>query len=119
MLQVSIAKRSIDVVIQDENGVEVKYKLRQMTGAEADEYRACKAGKIELDKEGNVTRILDYSGQYLDLLTRTLIGPDGSNVPRSVLESWPDEALRALYESSAKLNKLVEDEDEETDPKKS
>jgi hypothetical protein len=119
MLKVSVKTRTLDLVIENENGDEVKYKLRQMTGAEADEYRSVKASKIELDKNGELVRVLDYSGQYVDLLTRTLVTADGKAVPVTTINGWPDEALKELFKASAKLNRLSDTEDEELDPKKS
>lgn len=119
MLKVSIKTRTIDVSIEKENGDEVKYKLRQMTGAEADEFRSVKLSKIDMDEKGENVKVRDVSGQYTDLLVRTLVDSEGKAVPITTLNQWPDEALKALYDESAKLNKLVETKDGDVDPKKS
>lgn len=120
MLKVSIKTKTVDVTLENEDGVEVKYKIRQMTGAEADEYRSVKASKIELDKNGELVKVLDYSGQYIDLLCRTLVTAEGKSVPVTTINGWPDEALKVLFDESAKLNRLSgADEDEDLDPKKS
>lgn len=119
MLKVSVKTKSVPVAIEDESGVELTYHLIQFTGATADEYREQQASKIEIDAKGNVTAFKDFKGQYLDLLEKTLKGPDGQLVARSVLAGWSDESLKVLHGESAKLNKLTVDEDAEVDPKKS
>lgn len=121
-MKFSLKLRSEPVILEDEKGNELAYKLVQMTGQTADEYRAVQAGKVEIDGDGKLVKILDYRGRYTDLLVRTLQKPNGQLVEITEINQWPDEALEALYTASAKLNKLLVDEDEkdaEVDPKKS
>lgn len=121
-MKFSVKLRSEPVIIEDASGNEVAYTLVQMTGQMADEYRAVQAAKVEINGDGKLVKILDYRGRYTDLLVRTMKKPSGELVSITEISQWPDEALEGLYTASAKLNKLLVDEDESTvevDPKKS
>lgn len=119
MLTFSIAFKSEPVTLADANGNEVKYALTQMTGAQADAYRASQAAKVRLDGEGNVVEFRDFTGQYVDLLSVCMKKATGETVSKDELYSWPDDVLKELHKAAAKLNKMGDDADEETDPKKS
>jgi hypothetical protein len=119
MATFSIKTKFEPVVIVGDDDVEVTYKLCQLTGEQADNFRASQAAKVELDKDGNVTKFNDFTGQFTDLLCRCLKGPDGVLVAKAVLNTWPDETLQELHKAALKLNKMDKSEDGETDPKKS
>ena len=100
----SVKTKSVPVILEDENGNEVTYHVHQLTGATADALRAAQAAKLVLDSEGNVKEVKDFTGQYTELLTRCLKDPKGVLVSKDVLDSWPDEALKGLYDVAADLN---------------
>lgn len=112
----SIKTKSTPVTLEDENGVEVVYQVHQLTGASADALRAAQAAKLVLDSEGNVKEIKDFTGQYTEILTRCLKDPKGDLVSKSVLDSWPDEALKGLYEIAIDVNGM-KPKAAEADPK--
>ena len=119
MLTFSIAFKTLPVSLADASGNEVKYTLTQMSGAQADAFRATQASKVKLDGNGNVVEFRDFTGTYVDLLQVTMKKADGSGVSRDELYAWPDEVLKELHKEASKLNKMSNDEDEELDPKKS
>lgn len=100
----SVKTKSTPVVLEDAQGNEVTYQVHQLTGAGADALRAAQAAKLVLDSEGNVKEIKDFTGQYTEILTRCLKDPSGALVPKDVLNSWPDEALKGLYEIAIDVN---------------
>ena len=107
--------KSTPVSLEDDAGNEVVYAVHQLTGAQADLLRAAQAAKVDLDNEGNIKEIKDYTGQYTDLLSRCMKDPSGKLVTRDVLDSWPDETLKGLYDVAAEINGLKAKED--VDPK--
>ncbi len=115
----SIKTKFEPVVIVGDDDVEVTYKLCQLTGEQADDFRVSQAAKVELDKDGNVVKFNDFTGQFTDLLCRCLKGPDGKLVAKDVLKTWPDETLQELHKVALKLNKMDRADKGETDPKKS
>jgi hypothetical protein len=119
MLKFSIKVHSEPVIICDENGNELTYSICQLTGAQADDYRASQAAKVEIDGKGEVVKFNDFTGQYTDLLTRCLKSPDGKLVPKATLETWPDDVLKELHAEALRINKMNVDEEDEIDPKKS
>jgi hypothetical protein len=114
----SIKTKFEPVTIVGDDDIEVTYKLCQLTGEQADDFRASQAAKVELDKDGNVVKFNDFTGQFTDLLCRCLKGPDGKLVTKAVLNTWPDEVLQEIHKAALKLNKMDREEGE-TDPKKS
>jgi len=112
----SLKTKSTPVTLEDENGLEVVYQVHQLTGASADELRAAQAAKLVLDMEGNVKEIKDYTGQYTEILSRCLKDPKGQLVTRAVLNTWPDEALKGLYDIAIDINGMKAKEVAE-DPK--
>jgi hypothetical protein len=118
MLTFSLAFKTEPVTLADADGNEVKYVLTQMTGAQADAYRASQAAKVKLDGEGNVVEFKDFTGQFVDLLSVCMKKTSGELVSKQELYSWPDDVLKELHKAAAKLNKMSADDDEVTDPKK-
>lgn len=111
---------TLPVFIESEDGTEVAYHISQLTGAMADELRAAQAAKVELDKNGDVVAVRDFSGQYTELLCRCLRTADNQLVTRLVLDQWPNELLEDLYEEAVVFTGLKKPEtDADTDEKKS
>jgi len=112
---------TLPVFIESEDGTEVAYHISQLTGAMADELRAAQAAKVELDKNGDVVAVRDFSGQYTELLCRCLRTADNKLVTRAVLDQWPNELLADLYEEAVVFTglKKPESETEDNDEKKS
>ena len=110
----------LPVSIETEEGLEVVYNISQLTGAMADELRAAQAAKVEIDKNGDVVAVKDFSGQYTELLCRCLRKADNSLVTRLELDQWPNEVLEALYEEAVVFTGLKKPESEDdADEKKS
>jgi hypothetical protein len=118
MLKFSAKTKFEEVTLESDAG-EVVYTIHQLTGAQADDYRAAQAAKLKLDGAGNVIEITDFKGQFTELLKRCVKGPDGKLVEFSTLGGWPDETLQGLHAIAMTINKMNQDKDEEVDPKKS
>ena len=111
---------SLPVFLETADGTEVAYAITQLTGAMADELRAAQAAKVELDKNGDVVAVRDFSGQYTELLCRCLRKADNSLVTRLELDQWPNEVLEGLYEEAVVFTGLKKPEGEaDSDEKKS
>lgn len=114
----SVKTKSVPVTMEDGEGNEIVYQVHQLTGASADALRAAQAAKLVLDSEGNVKEIKDFTGQYTEILTRCLKDPKGVLVSKDVLNAWPDEALKGLYEVAIDIN-AMKPKAAEADPKNS
>lgn len=111
---------TLPVTLETEDGTEVVYGISQLTGAMADELRSAQAAKVELDKNGDVVAVRDFTGQYTELLSRCLRTADNKLVARATLDNWPNEVLEALYEEAVVFTGLKKPEDEvDADEKKS
>lgn len=108
--------KSVPVVLEDENDMEITYQVHQLTGDTADDLRAAQAAKVTIDGEGNIKEIKDYTGQWTELVSRCLRDASGKLVPRETLNKWPDETLKGLYDVAADLNGMGQTK-EATDPK--
>lgn len=120
MLKVSLRRKSEPVVIELEDGTEVTYSVREMTGAQMEEYTTKSSSKLDFDpKSGEVRQIKDYKGLYSLLLSYTLYDSSGNLVPEKVVAEWPSSVQSALHSAASAINGMGKDDDKEADPKKS
>lgn len=101
---ISILRKSQPVDLEVEVGNVVRYYVKEMSGAQRDEYLNKTAQKSRLDDKGDVVGLKDYKGLYSNLLSFCLYDADGKLVGESKIQEWPDAAQKALYEMANELN---------------
>jgi len=114
-IKVKLTKKSIPVELEVADGQCMTYQVKEMSGAQRDEYQSRLAKKATVDAQGNVIEIKDTTGLYSSLLAHTLYDPDGKLVPEATIQSWPDSAQRALFEVAREVNGY---NDKQDDPEK-
>lgn len=105
--RISILRKSQPVDLEVEEGSVVRYFVKEMSGAQRDEYLNKTAQKSRLDANGEVVGLKDYKGLYSNLLAFCLYDDGGKLVPESKIQEWPDAAQRALYEMANELNGMA------------
>lgn len=118
MKKFSVKGKQESVVLEDANGVESVYTIREYSADSRDRYIDAQMKKAEYTAKGELVKVLDHKGVQTRLLAECLYDAKEERVPESVISSWPDSLVRGLYEIATKVCNLVTDEDEETDPKK-
>lgn len=106
------------VTLEDENGVESVYTIREFSEDSRERYIDDQMKKAEYTPKGELVRILDHKGVRTRLLSECLYDAKDVRVSESEISGWPDSLVSGLYEIATKVCNLVTDEAEETDPKK-
>lgn len=115
MLKFKLTRKTLPVELEDENGVTTKYTLRQMDGAQRDEFLNDQARRMEVvgtNPDGTQqTKISDFTGLHAKLLSLCLT-EDATGKPPTLatIQSWPADVQQELYKEAKKLNGLGEAE---------
>jgi hypothetical protein len=117
MLKLKLGGKSETVLLEDAEGNELKYEIREYSGALRDEYLTTQLAKLDVDEKGEVKKVKDYTGLYSQLLSKCVYTAEGKRVPESKIQDWPDSVQKALFEVARTICGLDKSE-EEQDPKK-
>lgn len=101
---ISILRKSQPVDLEVEQGKVARFYVKEMSGAQRDEYLNKTAQKSRLDEKGDVVGLKDYRGLYSNLLSFCLYDADAKPVAESKIQEWPDAAQKALYEMANDVN---------------
>lgn len=109
---ISILRKSQPVDLEIEEGKQVRFYVKEMSGAQRDEYLNKTAQKSRLDEKGDVVGLKDYRGLYSNLLSFCLYDADAKPVAESKIQEWPDAAQKALYEMANDINGMSKPDSE-------
>jgi hypothetical protein len=108
-VRISVLRKSQPVELEVSEGDVVRYAVKEMTGAQRDEYFNKTAQRTTRDANGEVIGMKDYKGLYSTLLSFCVYDADGKPIPESKIQEWPDTAQKALFEIARDLNGLKGD----------
>lgn len=112
-VRISVLRKSQPVELELAEGQVVQYAVKEMTGAQRDEYFNKTAQRTTRDANGEVVGMKDYKGLYSTLLSFCLYDADGKLIPESKIQEWPDTAQKALFDIAIELNGLKVKKDDE------
>lgn len=110
-IKISVIRKSQPVNLEVEEGKEVLIYIKEMTGAQRDEYFNRMAARTKLDEKGEVIGVKDYKGLYSGLLSLCTYDAQGKQVTEKEIQDWPDTAQKALFDLARDLNNLVREGD--------
>jgi len=105
-VRISVLRKSQPVELELAEGELVLYAIKEMTGAQRDEYLNKVTQKTTRDASGEVVGMKDYKGLYSTLLSFCLYDADSKLIPESKIQEWPDTAQKALFDIAIELNGL-------------
>jgi|688.fasta_scaffold01606_28 hypothetical protein len=105
-VRISVLRKSQPVELELSEGEFVRYSIKELTGAQRDEYFNKTASRTNRDANGEVVSMKDYKGLYSTLLSFCLYDADSKLIPESKIQEWPDTAQKALFEIAIELNGL-------------
>ncbi len=105
-IKISVLRKSQPVSLEVEAGKEVVIYVKEMTGAQRDEYFNRAATKTKTDEKGEVVGMRDYKGLFSSLLAFCVYDADGKAVAEKDIQEWPDSAQRELHKIAKDLNGL-------------
>lgn len=84
-----------------------QFKLVELTGAQRDTYLSLQASRAERHPEtGKIVGIKNFDGINTKLVSMSLRGPDGKQVPEATIKDWPSTVVEALFETAQELSGL-------------
>ena len=116
-VRISVLRKSQPVELGVAVGDVVRYAVKEMTGAQRDEYFNKTAQRTTRDANGEVIGMKDYKGLYSNLLSLCLYDADGKPIPESKIQEWPDTAQKVLFDIATDLNGLKPKKNDEDLPK--
>jgi hypothetical protein len=105
-VRISVLRKSQPVELELAEGELLLYAIKEMTGAQRDEYLNKVTQKTTRDASGEVVGMKDYKGLYSTLLSFCLYDADSKLIPESKIQEWPDTAQKALFDIAIELNGL-------------
>lgn len=108
----SLKRKSITVMIEDEDGQERAYQIRELTGAQRNSYLEKTNAKMVMTSDGAV-KPKTFKGTGSDLLCMCLYDDQGQRVRAEVIDEWPSEMQFDLYKKAADLSGLTKKGEEE------
>jgi hypothetical protein len=121
LLRLKRSLNEVPLILEDSNGRESSYVIREMHGDTRDSYVGDHMKRVQHDKQGRVSGVKDYNGVQASLVSRCLyeaqldVQPDGSVTVLSVSEKpqsmeWvqalPASTLTAVHEACSEINGL-------------
>lgn len=113
-LKLSLVTKSVPVEIASADGKLVDtYTLNEISALSRDEHNDLVLSRTRFDKEGKPSGVTTMKGFQTDLVQRCLLRTDGTKVPVSVIDSWPGDVVRSLYDAARELNGMDKQEEDE------
>jgi len=112
-LRLKLNRKEIPVVLEDENGQEKKYTLKELSGAERNKYLNKMTNRVKTDRSGKAMGIKSFDGFQADLLKLCLFDDEENPVTEEMIEDLPASTQQEIFECAQKLSGLDMTVDEE------
>lgn len=110
-LKFKLKTKSWPVVMENADGQEVKYEIRELKAAVRDKYVDKLQGRLKLNNKGEVVGLTQYAGMQADLLTICMYTEEGKLVDKVTLDQWPGTSVQKLFHGAQTLNGFRDVED--------
>lgn len=98
-------RNEVQVILEEEDGSESTYTIRELSGADRDSYLTSAGKKTLKDNSGRPTSFLqDYRGMFSDLLCMSLFDAKGMKVPADRIQKWPHSTQFELFKIAQRLS---------------
>jgi len=109
----TIDREEVPVILNNKEGVETKYTLREMNGKERDSYLNTIGNKMKLSGSGKVIGLKSFDGLQAGLLSRCMIDENGDKVDEHTIQGWPTKTQTSLFKTAQVMNALDQDAEDE------
>ena len=115
LLRIRLVRKEEQIILEDENGQEKEYTIKEMVGTEFGKWRTAMATRLKVSPDGKPLGVRDFKGMEASLISKCLYDETGQPVPERVIEAWPTAAQQELFRKCQEINGM--DKDEEDDKK--
>lgn len=110
-LSFKLKSKAWPVVLENGDGQEVKFEIRELKAAQRDKYVDKLQGRLKLNAKGEVIGLTQYAGMQADLLTICMHDEEDKLVTKPVLDQWPGTVVQKLFHAAQTLNGFREVEE--------
>ena len=110
----SLARKTQPVNIEMD-GETVEWKIRELTGAERDEYLMTMRKRFNKDADGQPTSMREFKDAQTTLLHLTMVNENGDTFTMDDIRNWPASLQNYLFGVSQELSKLDNADEDEGD----
>lgn len=105
-MRLSLVRKEVEVILEDENKQERKMVLRELTGADRNKYLNQMTSRVKIGKDGKAVGIKSFDGFQADLLGRCLYDENNELVTVEAIEELPSSTQALLFEKAQELSGL-------------
>ncbi len=113
VLKISLVRKTLPVLVTDENGGEKEYTLRELTGKERNKYLNQMTNRVKMGPNGKPAGIKTFDGFQSDLLCRSLVDDEGRKASKEFIEEMPALAQHELFEKAQEISGLDKEDVED------
>lgn len=113
----SLKRQEIPVVLQEVDGTEGKFTLREMDGLSRDRYITASSKSMTISKDGTA-KVESFDGMMANLISLCLFDCEDKSVSVKVIQSFPASVSDDLYKACSDMNKLGKDTDKKEEEAK-
>lgn len=110
-LKFKLKTKTWPVTMENAEGQEVKYEIRELRASARDKYVDKLQGRLKLNAKGQVIGLTQYAGMQADLLTICMHTDEGKLVDKPTLDQWPGTNVQKLFHAAQTLNGFREVEE--------
>ena len=107
-MKLTLKLKEVEVTLEDQEGNEKIYFLRELSGKARDEYLTSMTGRMKYDLKGNPIGLKNFDGLQSCLLKRSLYDESGNLVDEKTIQTFPSTAQNALFKKAQELSALDE-----------
>lgn len=123
--RLSLRLKETSIVLEDDDGGDKEYIVRELTGERRDAYmnRLAKRSRVKSakNKEDADVTITDFTGLYSALLSLAMFEQDDEGqwvaVKESTIQKWPTTVQEALFKEAKRLSGLLDEDEQDEDDK--
>lgn len=90
-----------------------EYKLQELDGTERDKYLNVLGSRMKVTGKGIPAGVKDFKDLQADLVSRSLVDADGTQVPVAMIQRWPVSIQTKLFKMAQKLSALEEESEKD------
>lgn len=110
-IRFSLKRKERMICLEDESGNELDFVLKEMNGAERDQFMTLVAQRVKADPSGKNRTLQSFDGLQASLLMQCMFHLDESGkivkpVDMKTVQAWRAEVVNDIFEIAAKMNGL-------------
>lgn len=109
----SLRRKQTKIVMENADGLEQEYSIRELSGRERELYLDKVSAKIKYDENGKAIGMTSYDGMHSSLLSKCLFDEKGKNVPEETIMEYPSSVVGEIFKIAQEINALGEEAQDE------